>query len=280
MPRSTSFPDYRCFLADPDLLSVPVSLEAPPLPELIEPSTMPTVCVPANYDHEPMVMLEHRSIRILSPYWHGGWPSARQAAFVRTGVATRLACVATSLPPGFGLAILDAWRSLELQREIYEAAYADSDLPQGFVSLPSADPTTPPPHLTGGAVDVTLTWEGHPLALGSGFDDFTDQARAMTFEDTPGRVRSLRRLLFWAMQDQGFRAIDCEWWHFELGTRRWAALTGNSPWYGAADIVLAHPPGFTNKFRVVDVRPMPSSPAGTPDDGRANRTAAEQLAWG
>ncbi len=222
-----------------------------PLPELTEPSSMPLVAVPAALDHEPMVPIVHRNIRVLQPYFHVGWEQARPGAFVRSGIAERLARVAEGLPDGFGLAVLDAWRPLELQAEIYDAAYADPSLPEGFVSRPSADPTTPPPHLTGGCLDVTLTWQGRPLALGSAFDDFTDEARAAAYEDSPGRVRQLRRLLYWAMQTEGFVVIDCEWWHFELGTRRWAALTGNTPLYGAADIILKDA-RHTEQYRVID----------------------------
>lgn len=251
MARPLSSYDYRGYLIDPNRLDVPVNFVARSLPELVEPEKMPLVSVPASRDSEKMVLLEHRAIRILSPYWHVGWESARAGCYVRSGVAELLGHVAMSLPSGFGLAVLDSWRSLELQSEIYEAAYADPALPPGFVSAPSNDPATPPPHLTGGTVDVTLTWQGHPLALGSAFDDFTDDARAAAYEQTPGRVRQLRRLLFWAMHERGFRVIDCEWWHFEIGTRRWSAITGDPVWYGAADVVLAEAPGFTEKFRIV-----------------------------
>lgn len=251
MSRPLSSYDYRAFLANPDELDVPINFISKPLPDLVEPSSLPKVALPASRDLEAMVPVEHRAIRVLSPYWHAGWEAARPSAFVRAGVADRLAGVCDALPEGFGLAMLDAWRPLPLQAAIFEAAYADKSLPPGFVSAPSSDPELPPPHLTGGTVDVTLTWRGHPLALGSAFDDFTEEARAAAFEHVPGRVRQLRRLLFWAMHDQGFRVIDCEWWHFEVGTRRWAAITDGEPWYGAADVVLADRPRFTDRFRIV-----------------------------
>jgi zinc D-Ala-D-Ala dipeptidase len=250
MTRPLSSFDYRCFLDDPDRLEVPVNFVTRPLPELVEPSSMPSVAVPAALDHEPMVPITHRNIRVLQPYYHVGWNEARPGAFVRSGVAERVARVAENLPTGFGLAVLDAWRPLSLQAEIYDAAYADSSLPEGFVSQPSSDPATPPPHLTGGCLDVTLTWQGRPLALGSAFDDFTDEARADAYEGTPGRVRQLRRLLYWAMRDQDFIVIDCEWWHYEIGTRRWGAITDNTPFYGAADIVLADE-RHTDRYRII-----------------------------
>lgn len=251
MPRPLSSYDYRAFLTSPDELDVPVNFVTKSLPDLVEPEAMPRVALPASRDFETMVPVEHRAIRVLSPYWHAGWETARPTAYVRSSVAELLASACAALPEGFGLAVLDAWRPLSLQAEIYDAAYADPSLPPGFVSAPSSDPETPPPHLTGGAVDVTLTWQRHPLALGSAFDDFTDEARTAAYEQVPGRVRQLRRLLFWAMREQGFRVIDCEWWHFEVGTRRWAAITDSEPWYGAADIVLSEKPRFTDRFRVV-----------------------------
>jgi zinc D-Ala-D-Ala dipeptidase len=208
----------------------------PPLPALIEPDMLPPTPVPAAGDHEPLVPIEHQRTRILSPYWHERWDHALPGAYLRAGVADRLARVADSLPAGFGLGVFDAWRPLELQQEIYDAAYTDASLPAGFVSMPSTDPATPPPHLTGGTVDLTLTFDGVPLGLGTTFDAFVDDASTAAFESYPGPVRDLRRMLYWAMRNEQFVVIDCEWWHYEYGTRRWAALTGETPTYGAANL--------------------------------------------
>jgi D-alanyl-D-alanine dipeptidase len=70
------------------------------------------------------------------------------------------------------------------------------------------------------------------LALGTGFDDFTTAAHADSYEHSPGLVRDLRRMLYNRMRAAGFVVIACEWWHFEYGTRRWAALCGREPLYG------------------------------------------------
>jgi D-alanyl-D-alanine dipeptidase len=245
--------NYNWLTDDPDTLGVPVNFITDALPATIEPADMPHVAVPAPGDHEPMVAVNHRRVRVLSAYWHAGWDTASSGAFVREGVAERLYKAADTLPDSFGLAVFDAWRSLELQRAIFDAAYNDPSLPEGFVSVPSTNPATPPPHLTGGTVDVTLTWNSRPLRLGSDFDDFIPDARTDAFETIPGRVRQLRRLLFWSMYNAGFVSLDCEWWHFEHGTRRWAAATGNQPKYGAADIVLAERGRFTDRHRVVEI---------------------------
>ena len=99
---------------------------------------------------------------------------------------------------------------------------------------PSSDPVAPPPHLTGGAVDLTFTVDNVPLAPGSGFDDITPAARADFLEEIPGFNRDFRRFLYWTMRSQNFIVFREEWWHFEFGTRRWGALTENKATFGVA----------------------------------------------
>lgn len=238
----------------------------------------PLVCIPAPLDHEAMVQVRHPRIRVLSAYWHSGWESAEPGAHLRSGVLERLVRVAEGLEDDFGLAVLDGWRSMTLQRELYEAAYqgatyqgatypgatypgaayygtsGESTVPsRGFVSEPISDPLAPAPHLTGGAVDVTLTWRGVPLALGTGFDDFSPAAAPDAFEDVDGMTRDLRRLLTQSMSAEGFTQDALEWWHFEYGTRRWAMITGCDPLYGPADVVLEDVP-HTSVFRIITPR--------------------------
>lgn len=201
-----------------------------PLPELDDPEYPPVL---ASRD-EVLVPVAHRRIRVLSNYWHAGWEAALPTTWLRAEALDRLAFAAESLPERLGLAVFDAWRPLDLQAELYAAAYDEPGLPAGYVAEPIADPRTPPPHLTGGTVDLTLTLDGTPLALGTGFDDFTARAGAASLEGEPGEARELRRLLYHTMRSAGFVVLHCEWWHFEFGTRRWASITGNSPLYGPA----------------------------------------------
>lgn len=221
---------YEWLTVDPVTAGVRIP-EQPPLPPIVEPKKMPPVDAPVN---EPMVQVDDCDIQLPAPYWQVGWPAAVPGTFLRADVTRRLLGVAVGLPEPFGLAVLDGWRPLELQRQIYRAAYEETPLPPGFVSEPSIDPRNPPPHLTGGAVDVTLTYRRRPLALGTLFDAFTPQAATAAFEATPGVVRELRRLLTARMLNAGFTGYQQEWWHFEHGTQRWAALRGERPRYGPA----------------------------------------------
>lgn len=225
----------------------------PPIPELLDAATddsrLPPAVDPPG-DQEPLLPIEVRRIRIIGAYWHTGWPFARPGAFLRQAALHRLAGAAAALPDGFGLAVWDAWRDTRLQERLHEAAYADVSLPPGFVSPPSLDPTRPAPHSTGGTVDLTLTWHHVPLVLGTQFDAFVPAAHARALEsddefnadhiskseyphnDGVRLARDLRRMLRSVMVSAGFVQLNCEWWHFEYGTRLWAAVTGREPLYG------------------------------------------------
>lgn len=200
------------------------------LPALIEP-ILPAV--EASIE-EPLVEVLHRRIRVLGNYWHAGWARALPGAWLRAEVYQRVVRAVEALPEGFGFAIFDAWRPLPLQAELFDAAYTDPGLPPGYVADPVADRRHPPPHLTGGTVDITLTFEGIPLALGTDFDDFTAAAATRSLEGTAGIERELRRLLYHSLHAVGFVVLDCEWWHFEYGTPRWAGIVGAQPIYGPA----------------------------------------------
>lgn len=202
------------------------------LPHLFEPEELPLV--ETNSD-DPLVRMVHPRIRNLENYRLAGWGGSRPGTWLRAEAAERLYMAAEGLPRRWGLCIFDAWRPLDLQAELYDCAYSDPNIPAGFVSPPDHDPRTPPPHLTGGTVDLSLTLDGIPLALGTGFDEFTDSARTPALERTPGACRELRRWLYSVMSGSGFVVLDCEWWHFEFGTRRWAAIKGCDPIYGPAN---------------------------------------------
>ena len=224
--------DYAKLTVDPATLDVPPISSTQPIKPRFASFAEPTVASPEPATGEPLVPVEHPRLKVLSAYFYAKWPQARQGAWLRRYVAGRLYVAAESLPDGFGLAVFDAWRPLELQTALYESAYAEPNLPAGYVAPPSTNPAIPSPHLTGGAVDLTLTWAGTPLRLGTDFDEFTAAAHPAAFESTPGQLRDLRRLLLHTMEDVGFVRDVREWWHFEYGTRRWGACTGATPRYG------------------------------------------------
>jgi D-alanyl-D-alanine dipeptidase len=194
---------------------------------------------------EPLVRPTDDRITVLPYYSLAGWANAIPDCWMRARVAARLAQVCDFLPSGLDLVIFDAWRPRQLQTELFAAAEADG-LPHGLIAQPTTHDLHPAPHETGGAVDVTLALDGVPLALGTDFDEMVPEAAAAAIESEPGVAREARRLLFWAMHSAGFVVYVEEWWHFEYGTRRWAAITGHPAIYAAAtrpqQLVVPSPP--------------------------------------
>lgn len=212
----------------PDLQHEPADLEAPDAPAL---TGLPTVTtLPAVEESgEPLVEVRPtQQIQILNLYARQGWPGTSPTVWLRASVLEALHRTAQTLPPGFGLAIFDAWRSPVTVRALYEHFYGPgSALAPGFLADPD-DPVVTPPHTTGAAVDLTLTWEGRALALGTCFDDFSPRATRRALEDDPTAEpsRSLRRLLHHHLETEGFVGLASEWWHVSIGDQHWAAVTG------------------------------------------------------
>lgn len=244
--RLTELPSYQDCGTDVScvsgLVEIALGLDEPEIPNLFADPTQHRVPfvrpVSRAIDHDALIELK-RPFRVVEAYRVTGWPYCRRGAWARRAVGDRLAAAYSMLPDPFGLAIWDAWRDPQLQAHLHEVAYLDPNLPPGFVNPPSADPRTPPPHATGGTVDLTLTFDGVPLNIGTMFDEFVPDAMARAFEAAPVEdvnavaVRNLRRLLRRVMIDAGFIQLDCEWWHFEYGTRLWAAVLQTVPLYGA-----------------------------------------------
>lgn len=214
-------------LAEPVDVPVPDELERPVIA-----ARLPSAVVPIVDNDEALVDLG--GIPSVATYHDAGLPGATETPRLRAGVVDRLQLARRSLPPGFDLVVLDAWRSPTLQRALYDEHYNDaSTLRAGYVSDPDSA-TIVPPHTTGGAVDLTLSWQRRPLALGTQFDSFEPTAWTDAFEPAgPEPVRSLRRLLTQALTAQGFCGYPWEWSHFSYGDQVWAYNNGGPAVYDA-----------------------------------------------
>jgi CubicO group peptidase (beta-lactamase class C family)/D-alanyl-D-alanine dipeptidase len=111
---------------------------------------------------------------------------------------------------GYGLLIHDAYRPWYVTRMFWDATPESLRV---FV----ADPTTGSRHNRGAAVDLTLYDRdtGRPVDMVGGYDEFSPRS----YPDYPGGTglqRWYRALLRRAMEAQGFRVYDAEWWHFDF----------------------------------------------------------------
>lgn len=162
---------------------------------------------------------------------------------VRQGIAERLAQAAGALPNGLDLIIIEGFRPLAQQRFMYEQIKAEfaRKHPEwskatlhritNTLSAPPDDPC-PPPHTTGGAVDLSLIRiksgeikSGEWLDMTSPFE--MDETSAPG--DTPGlsdEAQANRRLLFEALKPTGLTNYLGEWWHWSYGDSGWALRVG------------------------------------------------------
>lgn len=193
---------------------------------LPEPLSLPIAPPPCEDIDEPLVPITQ--VPTLDAYARLGILPPRTLQ-VRAEVADRIHRVHTSLPDDFGLLVLDGWRSLDEQRALIDY-YGRYGVTQHYVASVDQD-SMRPPHATGGALDVTLTWKGIPLALGTGYDNFTHAAHFRAFEATDGVVRRLRRLLASAMLAEEFAPYEYEWWHWSYGDDIWSYEQGRPARY-------------------------------------------------
>ena len=157
---------------------------------------------------------------------------------LRQSVAEMICRAAHSLPDGLRLQIVEGYRPIEVQRAMFAHALREARkrLPAaddqtiareaGRYSAPP-DAATPPPHLTGGAVDLEIIDQnGERLDFSSPFD-ILDSAQAAF--DAPGisdEARKNRDLLKSVLEPTGLTSYADEWWHWSYGDNGWALRVG------------------------------------------------------
>lgn len=108
---------------------------------------------------------------------------------------------------GYKIKFFDCYRPLDIQKKMWK-----------IVSNPSyvADPSKGSIHNRGGAVDITLVdFNGKELDMGTSFDFFGVEAGHDYFNLSP-EILANRELLKKTMKENGFNALDSEWWHYNL----------------------------------------------------------------
>lgn len=218
-----------------------------PIEHQLEPDWNDCARLPILESQQPLVAIGLcRHLAVYPIYHRLGVPDALSDCFIRSGVYERLLKAAASLPSGMHLTVLDGWRPLSVQIQLYQSlsqaiaaanpgcsGYELAELTRQFVSVPSLTKEAPSPHFTGGAVDVTLTdSDGQWLDMGSEFDAAGEASFTRHFEtfELPSErqvvVRTRRRILFNAMQGAGFSNLPSEWWHYDFGNQLWAWANG------------------------------------------------------
>ncbi|MEB3289880.1 MAG: M15 family metallopeptidase [Leptolyngbya sp.] len=202
---------------------------------------------------EPLVPIPAATFARVNPhpYQRLGAPYGHQSPYwLRLGVIEALEVAQTHLQqqhPQWRIQIFDAYRPIAVQEfmvnhaleELRQQRYApQASLTEAqhqelmaeviqFWAIPSHDPSTPPPHSTGAALDISLVdGEGHPIPMGSPIDEISERSWPHYFADHPDPeaqpFHRHRQILHWAMTTAGFCRHPQEWWHFSLGDQLWA----------------------------------------------------------
>ena len=209
--------------------------------------------------YEPLVSLPLELLRLEPhPYVSVGAPYGPDADpfRLRSGVVQRLLRAQQALKqrhPELRLAIFDAWRPVAVQAFMVEFSVeqeaqrcgVDRDDAAGMTGVreavnrfwaePSRNPATPPPHSTGGAVDLTLasSLDGTQLFMGGMIDAINEISEPDHFvQAAAGTDKAIwhkrRCLLRSVMSAAGFAQHPNEWWHFSHGDQLWAWISGQS----------------------------------------------------
>ena len=129
-------------------------------------------------------------------YFIQGIKGALPECFIREDAYDNLLKAAENLPQGYKFLVYDAWRPERVQYELFDSfkkeikannpALTEEKINQKveeYVALPSHNSYSPSPHLTGGAVDLTIIdKKGKPLDMGTGFDETKEETHTDYFE--------------------------------------------------------------------------------------------------
>ncbi len=205
---------------------------------------------------EPLVPIPPGQFSFVQPHPYAkvGAPYGDRSPFcLRQSVIERLLAAHRYLQtrhPGWKIQIFDAYRPVAVQQYMVDYTFAELLQQRGlktehlleteqqelwnlvyeFWAIPDLDPKQPPPHSTGGAVDVTLVdGTGQVVEMGTPIDELSPRSHPDHFASSQNseeqQFHSHRQILSGVMSAAGFWQHPGEWWHFCYGDQMWAWLT-------------------------------------------------------
>lgn len=202
------------------------------------------IAIPIIECDEPLIDLRDQNIIAFGP------PPERPDNVcytkMRKTVYDKLCEAQGMLPEGIRFCLYEGWRSLQLQKELFEVVYANNqkDFPElnlnelfiqttKLVSPIVLSDGTPniPPHSTGAAIDVYLIdSNGKLLDMGVLLDQWDLDTRAIRSQTYSAYIsveaRKNRAIMIKVLSDVGFVNYPHEYWHWSYGDRYWAYQTG------------------------------------------------------
>ena len=227
-----------------------------------------------NECHEPLISIPQSIFRLTPhPYMSLGAPylKGEDPWALRKSVVKKLIEAQQNLSKSnshLQLALFDAWRPISVQKFMFNHTIQQTCKSRGidinddsakstiteiiqevscFWANPTFNPSTPPPHSTGAAIDLTLAdMSGNPLDLGGEIDFIGAKSRPDFYEEDSIKMpyskhqvfHNRRFLLFSVMKQAGFVQHPSEWWHFSYGDQLWSWFSkqGNAIYGAALDV--------------------------------------------
>ncbi len=178
----------------------------------------------------------------------------RSPYFLRESVVNALLLAQEELTliyPQWKILIFDAYRPLPVQQFMVDYSFNELLKSQGlkqdeltsekikelweqvyqFWAIPNYDLATPPPHSTGGAIDITLINNDDQIVInmGSEIDEISVKSYPDHFANSTDlkeqEYHNNRNILKSVMYKAGFKQHPNEWWHFCLGDQMYAWLS-------------------------------------------------------
>ena len=190
---------------------------------------------------EPLIKIKPIANRlfICPSYFEQQLPNSLKSIYLRQQAAKQLFQALSTLPKEYSFILYDGFRPLQVQSYLFEKFQSEiqKNNPHWtfeqirsetlkYVAFPSVEKGYPAPHLTGGAIDLTLGDSfGLALDLGTAFDETNFKSATTYFEVHPtenSEAFKNRRILFHSMTDAGFQNYEEEWWHYDYGNVTWA----------------------------------------------------------
>jgi D-alanyl-D-alanine dipeptidase len=145
-----------------------------------------------------------------------------------------------ALPKGYKLGIIEGWRPGYIQKRMWLTSWlrfkklhpdwSDHQIKRivnRFVAPPEA--AVPPPHSTGGAVDLQLyDAYGKLVDLSSPYEVFDPHSYPVDTKGLSDEAAKNRAILREAMLASGMTNYPSEWWHWSYGDQGWAYRGGHS----------------------------------------------------
>ncbi len=187
---------------------------------------------------EPMIDFLEACPRLIfdQPRFH-----YRRETLVRERVAEALMIAESRLPTGYRLAIVEGWRALHIQKRMYLGVWkrfqdrhpdwTDVKLRRmvNRYTAPHDAKKVPPPHSTGGAVDVFLVHDdGSPYDHTSPFHRFDPKCFSQDVKGLSDEARRTREVLVSLFEGTVLTNYPSEYWHWSFGDQGWAYRGGHA----------------------------------------------------